>query len=377
MFCDSRFSVTRGVYGGATINQLTGTPDMLRMPLITTVALACLVSCASAPPVLPDQKVVMAAMETAPAGARGDAADDPAFWLHPESPESSLILGTNKQEGLVVYRLDGSEAQRLPIGRINNVDIRQSASRHFDVAVASNDQVNAISVFLVDRASGTVSHHGDIPSQRAEPYGICSGQENGQDLVAVTYKDGTVDIWSISVEAESLSGEQLKSLKLETQLEGCVFDEPQGLLFIGEELRGLWKASYRDEAPVPVLIDEVGNAPGLVADVEGVSIWRGEGDAGWIVVSAQAADRFVVYDRKAPHAPRGSFSIAANADLGIDEVTHTDGLDVFSGALPGYPRGILTVQDDGNPKSGRNQNFKVVSWSDIETALGLDAVPAE
>lgn len=319
----------------------------------------------------------MAAMETAPAGAHGDAADDPAFWLHPDDAAKSLILGTNKQEGLVVYRLDGSEAQRLPVGRINNVDLRQSESRPFDIAVASNDQVNAISVFRVERTSGIVSHHGDIPAQRIEPYGICSGRENGRDLVAVTYKDGTVDIWSISVGTEALSGERLKTIKLETQLEGCVFDEPQGLLFVGEEARGLWKISYRDDAPAPVLIDEVGNAPGLVADVEGVSLWRGEGEAGWIVVSAQSANRFVVYDRKAPHAPRGSFSVAANPHLGIDEVTHTDGLDVFSGPLPGYPRGIAIVQDDGNPKSGQDQNFKVVSWSDIETALGLEPVPAE
>ena len=71
-----------------------------------------------------------------------------------------------------------------------------------------------------------------------------------------------------------------------------------------------------------------------------------------------------------------SLPAVANA-LGIDAVTHTDGLDVFSGALPGYPRGILTVQDDGNPKSGQDQNFKVVSWSDIEQALSLPVLEAE
>jgi 3-phytase len=119
------------------------------------------------------QALVMASMETAPAGARGDAADDPAFWLHPADPAKSLILGTNKQEGLVVYNLDGTEAARLPIGLINNVDIRQSTDRPYDVVVASNDQVNAISVFLIDRATGAVTHRGDVPTGRLEPYGIC------------------------------------------------------------------------------------------------------------------------------------------------------------------------------------------------------------
>ncbi|MBI1253678.1 MAG: phytase [Hyphomonas sp.] len=350
---------------------------MLRPILLAAVCVLSISACASAPPVLPDQALVIAAMETAPAGARGDAADDPALWLHPQDAAKSLILGTNKQEGLVVYNLDGSEAARLPIGLINNVDLRQSAERSYDVALASNDQVNAVSVFLVDRTTGTVSHRGDVPTGRLEPYGICSGREGGRDLAGVTYKDGTAEIWAISASPAELTGELLKTVKLATQLEGCVFDEAQGLIFVGEENQGLWKMAYRDAVPAPEQIDVVGGAAGLVADVEGVSLWRGKDGAGWLVVSAQSDDRFVVYDRKAPHTAMGSFSIGENTALGIDAVTHTDGLDVFSGALPGYPRGIVTVQDDGNPRKGQDQNFKVVSWADIEQALGLPVLEAE
>ena len=186
-----------------------------------------------------------------------------------------------------------------------------------------------------------------------------------------------MEIWAVSASPAELAGQLLKSVKLETQLEGCVFDEPQGILFVGEEGRGLWKMNYRDEAPAPELIDEVGGEAGLVADVEGVTLWRGKGNTGWIVVSAQADNRFVVYDRQAPHIARGSFSIVENPALGIDAVTHTDGLDVFSGALPGYPRGVVITQDDGNPKSGQDQNFKVANWADVEAALGLPVLEAE
>lgn len=352
---------------------------MFRSTLMAATASFTVISgCATAPPpVIDGQVMVMAAVETVPAGARGDAADDPALWRHPTDAGKSLVLGTNKQEGLIVFALDGSEVQRLPIGLINNVDVRQSADRTHDVAIASNDQVNAISVFLIDRATGDVSHRGDIPAGMIEPYGICMGRENGTDLAGVTYKDGTVQIWSMAASPEVLSGELLKTVKLATQLEGCVFDETQGLMFVGEENHGLWKLAYRDAAPVPELIDVIGGPAGLVADVEGVSIWRGKDGAGWIVASAQSEDRFVVYDRKAPHTAMGSFSIMENAALGIDAVTHTDGLDVYSGALPGFPRGIVMVQDDGNPKSGVDQNFKVVDWVDIEAALGLPVLEAE
>lgn len=347
-------------------------------PALALSLTAIMGACASAPaPVVEGQKFVMASVETAPAGARGDAADDPAMWKHPSDPDRSLILGTNKKEGLVVFSLDGAEVQRLPIGLINNVDIRQSPDRPFDLAVASNDQVNAISIFLVDRATGNVIHRGDIPTDTVEPYGICQGREDGRDLAGVTYKDGTVQLWSLSIGETELGGDLLRSVKLETQLEGCVFDETNGLLFVGEEGKGLWTLAYRDAASEPTLIDSVGSATGLVADVEGVSIWRGANGAGWVVASAQQENRFVVYERQAPHTPRGSFSIIANDALSLDEVTHTDGLDVFSGALPGFPRGVLIVQDDGNPKSGENQNFKIVNWADVETALGLPELSAE
>lgn len=352
--------------------------SVLQPAFLTALTLTA-AACTTAPaPVIEGQRFVMASMETAPAGAQGDAADDPALWLHPSDPAQSLVLGTNKQVGLVVYTLNGAEAQNLPIGLINNVDIRQSAERSFDIAIASNDQVNAISVFHIDRQTGNVVHAGDIPTGTIEPYGICQARENGKDYAGVTYKDGTLQIWEISAdEASLLSGQLLKTIKLDSQLEGCVFDETNGIIFVGEEGRGLWTAAYREEAPVPVLIDSIDGPNGLVADVEGVSIWRGEEGAGWVVVSAQEDDRFVVYDRKAPHTPRGSFSIVANETLGIDEVTHTDGLDVFAGALPGYPRGVLIVQDDGNPRSGQDQNFKVVNWADIETALSLPEIEAE
>lgn len=350
---------------------------MLRPILLATTCLVGLSGCATSPAIIYGQALVMASMETAPAGASGDAADDPAVWLHPADPAKTLILGTNKQEGLVVYNLDGTEAARLPIGLINNVDVRQSSERPYDVALASNDQVNAISVFLIDRVTGAVTHRGDVPTGRIEPYGICSAREGNRDYAGVTYKDGTVEIWAISASPLELAGQLVKTMKLETQTEGCVFDEAQGLMFVGEEDRGLWKFAYQDETPKAELVDEIGGEAGLAADVEGVSLWRGKDSAGWIVVSAQAADRFVVYDRNAPHKAMGSFSIGENDTLGIDKVTHTDGLDVFSTALPGYPRGILTVQDDGNPKSGVDQNFKVVSWADVEAALGLPVLEAE
>src|SRR2546426_138438 len=47
-------------------------------------------------------------VETAPVPHDGDAADDPAIWIHPSDPAQSTIIGTDKRGGLVVYDLLGT-----------------------------------------------------------------------------------------------------------------------------------------------------------------------------------------------------------------------------------------------------------------------------
>ena len=327
-----------------------------------------LTACATAPEILPFEiQSVPPAVETAPMVGVGDRADDPAIWVSDEASQPSLILGTNKDEGLHVYTLDGTEIQFLDVGQINNVDIR---GRY---AVASNDEVGALTWFVISRsATEPVLHIGNTPIATEEPYGACLGLDADGLIAAVTYKTGLVEFWRADQSKDAdISAVLTGTLQLPSQLEGCVFDETQDKIFIGEEAFGLWSYDYRDAAAEPQIVDSIAASNGLVADVEGVSIWWAQ-SGGYIIASAQEADRYVVYDRLPPHAPRGIFSISESADGSIDAVSHTDGLDVVSAALPGYPKGLLVVQDDGNPDSGVDQNFKLVDWAVIMDALGLE-----
>ena len=227
-------------------------------------------------------------------------------------------------------------------------------------------------MFSVDPQTGAVSHTGDIPTGKEEPYGLCMGEIDGTTLILPTYKDGAMQIWSLDAGNPQL----LRTVQVgqfgQLQLEGCVVDDATGLAFIGEEEHGIWRLDLRTPDSQPEIVDTIAAGNGLVADVEGLSLWAGEGTEGYLVASAQAADRFVVYDRAAPHAPRGVFTVTESEDGSVDAVSHTDGLDVSSAALPGYPRGIVIVQDDANPVSEVDQNFKVVDWAKVEAALGLD-----
>lgn len=310
--------------------------------------------------------VVPAFRETAPMRGAGDAADDPAIWVNPIDVNNSLILGTNKDVGVYVYGLDGTERQQLAVGLSNNVDVRGN------LAVASNDGVNALSWFRIDPNTAHVTHVGDTKLERIEPYGVCIGVVEGVLQTAVTFKDGSIDIWTVNdggLGAVTISGP--RTLKLKSQIEGCVFDDEARRLFVGEENVGLWAIDLGTGAMT--LVDRVDSGTGLVADVEGVSVYIGEGGAGYIVASAQSKDRFVIYDRKPPHAHLGVITIGPSVDGSVDGVSHTDGLDVSSAALPGFPKGILVVQDDANPVSEVDQNFKIVDWREVEKALAAGA----
>ena len=80
--------------------------------------------------------VVRPSVETDPVASYGDAADDAAIWVHPDNPELSIVIGSQKQRGINVYDLDGSLIQSRADGRINNVDVtlwlqpRRQLGRH-------------------------------------------------------------------------------------------------------------------------------------------------------------------------------------------------------------------------------------------------------
>jgi myo-inositol-hexaphosphate 3-phosphohydrolase len=147
--------------------------------------------------------------------------------------------------------------------------------------------------------------------------------------------------------------------------EGCVADDENAYLFVAEEGEGIWRYGAEPGAgSARVLVDTTGGAGHLAADVEGLGIYYAAGGAGYLVASSQGDNSFVVYERRPPHERRLTFQIAANAGLGIDAVSETDGIDVTSVGLgSAFPSGLFVAQDGSNP--GANQNFKFVPWQDI------------
>lgn len=352
-------------------------------PKTFTILIACLtlIACAGdpiAPP--PGAVIVYPQVQTEPVMTLDDAADDPAIWINESEIANSRVLGTDKKYGLEVYDLSGKRTQRLPIGRLNNVDLR--AVNNMDdwsaVAAASNRTNNSISLFLIDN-TGTVVwlENSEIVTGLAEPYGLCMFNNERGLQVFVNDSDGRYQQWLL-LAAPTQAGlpqfgaQLLRQFRVSSQPEGCVADDEQELLFLGVEDEGIRivEADSGHSATITTLVDIDGEI--LAADVEGMDLYRGLDGEGYLVASSQGNNSYAVYDRRAPHTYRGSFIVADNAQLNIDGSQDTDGLALSAGLrTPQYPEGLLVVQDGHNTGPDAAQNFKFVSWQQISRALQL------
>jgi 3-phytase len=328
-------------------------------------------------------KVVKPTIETQPADRFGDAADDPAIWVNPADPSRSLVIGTDKKLGLYLHDLNGRKLQTLPDGKLNNVDLRHDfplGGERVAIVAASNRTTHGISVYKVDADALQLVEVADgiLPTGFLDPYGLCMyrSASSGEFYVFINEGgDGRFRQWRLFDNGEGkVAAEQVREFPVGSQTEGCVADDELGFLYVGEENHGIWKyAAEPDGGSDRALIDSTGDDGRLTDDVEGLALWIGEEGRGYLIASNQGADNYAVYRREGDNAWVGFFHIVANAELGIDGASETDGLDVSSATFgERYPAGLLVVQDGRNIAPEERQNFKFVSWADVARSLGVE-----
>ncbi|WP_185268010.1 phytase [Halopseudomonas xiamenensis] len=319
--------------------------------------------------------VVQPLVQTEPVPSVGDAADDPAIWLHPSDPARSRVLGTDKRNGLAVYDLQGRQLQYLRVGRLNNVDVRsgfQLGEQQLDLAVASNRDHNSLHLFAIDPTGGELRELGQIATPLADIYGLCMARAADGRLYAIANdKDGRFLQYRLDGHSGEINGELVREFSVASQPEGCVVDDQRQRLFIGEEGEAVWALDAGEDASTEMTrVISVGGP--VEADIEGLALYQ-HPDRPYLVISSQGNDSYVVTDAEPPFTLRGSFRIGLNAELGIDGVSETDGLEVSSANLGGpWSAGMLMVQDGRKRMPEGNQNYKYVPWQAIADALQLD-----
>ncbi|NLR90849.1 phytase [Flammeovirga agarivorans] len=323
---------------------------------------------------------IEADFETIPvaAGVMEDAADDPAFYYNSESPESSLIIGTDKKHGLYVYNLDGEVLRFYKVGQVNNVDIRQDVAvgeQKVNIVAASNEDTNGVSVFQLKGDSLiTLNIENPLMSNKMdEVYGFCmyKNAENKVSLIA-NAKNGRIEVYALNLK-EDLSGklELTNTYQVASQPEGMVVDDVNNMLYIGEESNGIWKVNLLDSTSKLKLIasSKISNNKNIEADIEGIALYKTSKDTGYLVASSQGNFSYALFSIEDERYIT-SFKIVDGPM--VDGVEETDGLEVCNKPIgSNFPTGALIVQDGFNydGDSLKAQNFKVISWEKIQTII--------
>jgi myo-inositol-hexaphosphate 3-phosphohydrolase len=307
----------------------------------------------------------MASAETTPVPNSGDAADDPAIWLHPTRPARSTIIGTDKRGGLGVYDLAGRQLHYYADSRPNNVDLRYGfrlAGRRIAVVATSDSAADAIRLYGVDPATRGLKRIGDPVATGIGVAGLCAyrSRKTGKYYVFVGDNSGTVQQWELTG-GGNVRARKVRTLRFGSTTEGCVADDTLGRLYVAEEEVAIWRYNAEPGGGTRRVRVDAADAGRLTPDIEGLSIYNTGRRSGYLIASSQGSDSFAVYQRRGSNRYVMSFFVGRGR---IDGVSHTDGIDVTSRDLgPSFPRGVFVAQDDED-ESGR-QNFKLVPWDRI------------
>ena len=183
------------------------------------------------------QVTPVAVVQSEPVPSQGDAADDPAIWIHPEEPALSLVLGTDKKGGLNVFDLDGKRVQIISNGaRPNNVNVLYGfplGGSKVDLAVAgTRSKAKAgVTLWRIDPKVRRLTELGPVPAFTVfgggEPYGSCVYRSPRDKLfyVFITSKEGAIEQYRLDDTGKgSIRGTLVRSLHVESTAEGCVAD---------------------------------------------------------------------------------------------------------------------------------------------------------
>ncbi|RKZ93763.1 MAG: 3-phytase [Candidatus Parabeggiatoa sp. nov. 1] len=332
-------------------------------------------------------KKVSATVETKPVPASGDAADDPAIWVHPLDPAKSTILGTQKQGGLGVYDLAGQEVQYLADGNMNNVDLKYNFSlggENVTIVAASNRSNDSIALYKINPGSRMLENVAARTIRiglKHAAYGLCMYHSKLYDkyYVFINDKSGAVEQWEIFDNGSGLAdATRVRSFEVNSQVEGCVADDALAHFYLGEERVGIWKFSAEpDGGSAGYLIDTTDKNGNITPEVEGLAIYYASETEGYLIASNQGNNTYTVYNRAGDNEYLGKFQIVADETLNIDNVYDTDGIDVVNVSLgEAFPYGVFVAQDGKNIDPEENQNFKLVPWEYIAKALNLKIEPS-
>ena len=306
----------------------------------------------------------------------GDS-DDPAIWVHEQFPDSTIILGTDKDSengGIYVFDIHGkidSVRSKFKMKRVNNIDIANHFSylgKDIAIAVATERDRHSIRIYSIPQMEnidgGGIEVFKDDSLNLPMGIALYTNPENKKVYAIVGRKTGPQNGYLYQYLLYDSSG--LVKAKLvrkfgkfsgKKEIESIAVDHELGYVYYSDEQYGIRKYyAHPDSSNIELALFGQND---FKEDNEGISIYKSAKDSGYILVSDQSAHAFNVYSREGynnkPHQHRlvGRFTVTAK---------NSDGSEISASKLPGFAQGIFVVMSD-------DKTFHYYSWEQIKQHL--------
>jgi 3-phytase len=309
----------------------------------------------------------------------GDS-DDPAIWINEKYPDSSLILGTDKDKengGVYIFDLKGnidSTKSKFGMKRVNNIDIANHftyLNKDIAIAVATERDNHAIRIFSVPQMEvidgGGIKVFSDDSLNLPMGIALYTNPQNKKVYSIVGRKNGPKEGYLYQYYLYDSSGVVKSKLVRKfgiysgkKEIESIAVDNELGYVYYSDEQYGIRKYYANPDSSNNELA--IFGKNDFKEDNEGISIYKNDDQTGYIIVSDQSAHSFNVYQRegigknKHQHELIGKFEVSAK---------NSDGSDINTFDLPGFNGGIFVVMSD-------NKTFHYYSWQQIKNKLKMD-----
>jgi 3-phytase len=298
--------------------------------------------------------------------------DDPAIWINKADTLKSLVIGTDKNSdgGLYAFDLEGKIVNKvLGLKRPNNVDIAYGCminGQLLDIAVLTERETNMIRIFRVPDL--TPVDNGGIPVFQGEkeraPMGVALYTRPADKAIfaIVGRKSGPADgyLWQYRLvdEAGVVKGRLVRKFGAysgKKEIESIAVDNELGYVYYSDETVGVRKyladPSKWDNKELALFATE-----GFTSDHEGISIYPLTDSTGYILVSNQQNNSFMVYSREGDNGKPDEHKLIAEVPVSTLE---SDGSDVTAVPLGNkFARGLFVAMSNGKV-------FHYYSWDDI------------
>lgn len=287
--------------------------------------------------------------------------DDPSIWIHPTDASKSIIVGTDKDTdgGLYAFDLNGKIIKKsIPLKRPNNVDIAYGLvidGLKVDIAVTTERESNTIRIFSLPDLNPI--DNGGIPVFEGEalrdPMGIALYTRPGDHKIfaVVGRKSGSSGSYLWQYELAG-SGKNVTATVIrkfgdysgKKEIEAIAVDNELGTVLYSDEQFGIRK--YNAD---PALNDNkewaLFGQTGFKADHEGIAIYKTGPTTGYILVSNQQANTFMVYPREGANGNPNNYPLLAEIPTATIEC---DGADVTSIDVGGkFKNGLFVAMSNG------------------------------